>query len=407
MLRQGGSLVRLSLTKLGVTVLTLLVTESLTSAICGVHIVTVVSVSLIMLLFLPAILTYRTLSVSLVDVEIPRRVLLGEKYVGYADVEFTQLPPGFKYRHVFVTHSDELDVSTCRICQIENNTLRVSFTLRGLHVGVYTLDHIKFMFVHVTRMLYLDCRVVISHSVEVEARSIAALRAILGGRGAAAWLGETEIQRPSRVGLEYFGSRPFMPGDDYRFIDWRATARTGKLHVKEFYSTGVGSIEVMLNLSCATSPVEVDELAVAFMSLVYSVLLSGLHVQTRVLSRNREVTYMLRTAGDFRHLAEGLIEVLTEEIRTCRRITSLVSASRNIHGRFTDVLVYMTTPREDACSILEVLRTSRHALVALVSANTQEKITAPYTEVLGVNVVCGSARELVYKVLDRLAAIMA
>lgn len=35
-------------------------------------------------------------------------------------------------------------------------------------------------------------------------------------------------------GMEYAESRPYAPGDDSRYIDWRLTARSGKLHTKLF-----------------------------------------------------------------------------------------------------------------------------------------------------------------------------
>lgn len=36
-------------------------------------------------------------------------------------------------------------------------------------------------------------------------------------------------------GMEYAESRPYLPGDDARHIDWRLSARTGKAHSKLFH----------------------------------------------------------------------------------------------------------------------------------------------------------------------------
>ncbi len=49
------------------------------------------------------------------------------------------------------------------------------------------------------------------------------------------------------IGQEFYDLREYVPGDDYRFIDWKSYARLGKLYIKEFEREANLSIVFIIN----------------------------------------------------------------------------------------------------------------------------------------------------------------
>lgn len=73
-------------------------------------------------------------------------------------------------------------------------------------------------------------------------------------------------------GEEYAWSEELRPGEPAEVIDWKATARRGRLMVKRFYPQGSREVSLVVDLT-ATDPVSADELATASLSI--AVGLSG------------------------------------------------------------------------------------------------------------------------------------
>lgn len=50
-------------------------------------------------------------------------------------------------------------------------------------------------------------------------------------------------------GMEFEEVRPYVPGDDVRYIDWNVTARTGAPHIKEFREERELTLQLVLDVS--------------------------------------------------------------------------------------------------------------------------------------------------------------
>lgn len=71
----------------------------------------------------------------------------------------------------------------------------------------------------------LDIQEILKKVRLIEIRTRKAVNDVLAGQYHSAFKGQ---------GVEVHDVRLYQPGDDYRSIDWRVTARTGQIHVKQF-----------------------------------------------------------------------------------------------------------------------------------------------------------------------------
>ena len=135
--------------------------------------------------------------------------------------------------------------------------VKVNFTPH--HQGEYRIKNIKLNIVTENTLYYFKRKIGLNIAVSVYPKTYVLVSYIKsgGGRGR---LGESPLNIFVRRGFEYIGSRKYYPGDEYRIIDWKATARLQRLMVKEFQDEGRESIAVFLDIS-NTSEIILDHLA--------------------------------------------------------------------------------------------------------------------------------------------------
>lgn len=81
---------------------------------------------------------------------------------------------------------------------------------------------------------------------------------------------EGEVERSILgPGMEYAETREYLPGDNLRRVDWKATARSDALMIKHYYSEGGGAVHIIYFVD-APGPRSHDDLATQLLDLVVS-----------------------------------------------------------------------------------------------------------------------------------------
>lgn len=98
----------------------------------------------------------------------------------------------------------------------------------------------------------------------------AALFLLRGGRG-----GAGDVPIPFKgPGTEYADTREYVPGDSLHHIDWKATARHGRLMVKEFFLEAGRGAYIIYDTR-AVGPISQDKLATNFLNTCLGVVEQG------------------------------------------------------------------------------------------------------------------------------------
>lgn len=117
----------------------------------------------------------------------------------------------------------------------------------------------------------------------------AALFLLRGGRGGA---GDVPLVFKG-PGTEYADTREYVPGDSLHHIDWKATARYGKLMVKEFFLEAGRGAHIIYDTR-AVGPISQDKLATNFLNTCLGVVEQGYPVGVTIHNGEKVLLHSIK-----------------------------------------------------------------------------------------------------------------
>ena len=198
------------------------------------------------------------------------------------------------------------------------------------------------------------------------------------------------VSKPWPSGLEFYGMREYVPGDDLRRIVWRASARTGKIMVREAEQGITDKITIILDTDRGAHSRDGEGVSESFeagvrcsASLGVRHLREGYEIKTE--TNGGPLTRKLRGADKQMILldAHARLEMsrfpLSEVIR--RMLSS--AANRDAHN----ILITPRLGNEEAASLTLLLKTGVSVLVVALMWNEDSEKTIATAAALGCQVV--------------------
>jgi uncharacterized protein (DUF58 family) len=225
--------------------------------------------------------------------------------------------------------------------------------------------------------------------------------------GIAAWellspAGRRLTQARRREAGDFGGIREYAPGDDLRYVHWKATAHTGHLAIKEFEQRQEAQVAIWLDLSAAGAAAS-TEIAVSlaasllqvFVTADYIVQLMGEGLSRSLGLPSRGEAYLGRA---FEALAEVQAQgrqpfsaTLMELVRTAGRTQGAFAITSGADPGLPDALafcrthgitpvVFVVRPTEEAAAAEAVAQLYRRIGTAAVTVTAMDRIAAAVRE---------------------------
>ncbi|MGC9069161.1 MAG: DUF58 domain-containing protein [Thermoprotei archaeon] len=148
---------------------------------------------------------------------------------------------------------------------------KITIEISPKKAGIYTSEYLEAQTNTPLKTFTIKTKIPFKTHITVIPRVIpVAIRAL----ELATTLGMTTYETPAEPigkGTEYAETREYTPGDDLRHIDWKATARTQKLMIKQFHQDTGGTINIIYDTKTA-GPITKDKIATEFLKTIITLI---------------------------------------------------------------------------------------------------------------------------------------
>jgi uncharacterized protein (DUF58 family) len=196
------------------------------------------------------------------------------------------------------------------------------------------------------------------------------------------------VSKPWPSGLEFYGMREYVPGDDLRRIVWRATARTGKVMVREAEQGITDHITVMIDTDRGSHSRDGEGYSESFETGIRAAASLGVvHLregyELRIETNGGPLTRPLRGAGSQLLLLDGLARLQMSREPVSNMIMRLLATHRR------DAHNVLITPRlaeKEAAQLRLLLQTGVSVLVIALLWDEESSSTLSVAAGLGCQV---------------------
>lgn len=197
------------------------------------------------------------------------------------------------------------------------------------------------------------------------------------------------VSKPWPTGLEFYGMREYVRGDDLRRIVWRASARTGKIMVREAEQGITDHITIILDTDRGTHSADGEGLSESFETGVrVAASLAVRHLregyQIKVETNGGPLTRHLRGATSQLHMLDSLAKVELDREPLSKSIMRLISsAQRDAHN----ILITPHLGAHEAAQLRMLLDTGVSVLVVALLWDEEDTTTMGLAASMGCQVV--------------------